>query len=118
MINKLHFGKRIAVFRRKQNLSQAELAEKLGVSAQAVSKWETAMAFPDIELLLELSKLYGVSINELLEGIGSFPPWNRTRASPQRPFTQSATAWTSIIGRPRFLRKTAASENCGSRMNC
>ena len=70
MINKLHFGKRIADFRRKQNLSQAELAEKLGVSAQAVSKWETAMAFPDIELLLELSKLYGVSINELLEGNG------------------------------------------------
>lgn len=72
MINKLHFGKRIAVFRRKQNLSQAELAEKLGVSAQAVSKWETAMAFPDIELLLELSKLYGVSINELLEDSGVF----------------------------------------------
>lgn len=67
MINKQHFGKRTADFRRRLGLSQAELAERLGVSAQAVSKWETAAALPDVELLLELSKLYGVSVNELLE---------------------------------------------------
>ena len=67
MINKQHFGKRTADFRRGLALSQAELAERLGVSAQAVSKWETAAALPDVELLLELSKLYGVSVNELLE---------------------------------------------------
>ena len=70
MINKRHFGKRTADLRRRLGLSQAELAEKLGVSAQAVSKWETAAALPDVELLLELSKLYGVSVNELLEGNG------------------------------------------------
>ena len=70
MINKRHFGKRTADFRRRLGLSQAELAEKLGVSAQAVSKWETAAALPDVELLLELSKLYGVSVNELLESTG------------------------------------------------
>lgn len=67
MINKVHFGKRIADFRRRLGLSQAELAERLGVSSQAVSKWETAATLPDIDLLLELSKLCGVSINELLE---------------------------------------------------
>lgn len=67
MLNKVHFGKRTADFRRRQGLSQAELAEKLGVSAQAVSKWETAAALPDIELLLELSNLFRISINELLE---------------------------------------------------
>lgn len=67
MINKKHFGKRVADFRYRLGLSQAALAEKLGVSAQAVSKWETAVALPDIELLLGLSKLYGVSVNELLE---------------------------------------------------
>ena len=70
MINKQHFGKRTADFRRRLGLSQAELAEKLGVSAQAVSKWETAAALPDVELLLELSKLYGVCVNELLESNG------------------------------------------------
>ena len=67
MLNKIHFGKRTADFRRKLGLSQAELAERLGVSAQAVSKWETAAALPDIELLLELSNLFAVSVNELLE---------------------------------------------------
>lgn len=70
MINKHRFGQRIAYYRRRHSLSQAELAEKLGVSAQAVSKWETAIALPDIGLLLELSNLYHVSINELLEDTG------------------------------------------------
>ena len=67
MIHKVHFGKRIASYRKQQAWSQAELAEKLGVTSQAVSKWETGAALPDIDLLLELSHLYGVSINELLE---------------------------------------------------
>lgn len=67
MIHKIHFGKRIARYRKQQMWSQAELAEKLGVTSQAVSKWETGAALPDIDLLLELSHLYGVSINELLE---------------------------------------------------
>ena len=40
MIDKLHFGKRIAILRRKTGLSQTALAEKLGVTSQAVSKWE------------------------------------------------------------------------------
>ncbi len=67
MINKLHFGKRIAALRKKSGFSQAELAEKLGVTSQAVSKWECGTALPDIELLLELSNIYHVTINELLE---------------------------------------------------
>lgn len=67
MINKVHFGKRISVLRRKAGLSQAELAEKLGVTSQAVSKWECGNAIPDVDLLLELSHLYQVTINEMLE---------------------------------------------------
>ena len=67
MINKVHFGKRIARYRKQEMWSQAGLAERLGVTSQAVSKWETGAALPDIDLLLELSHLYGVSINELLE---------------------------------------------------
>lgn len=68
MINKYIFGKRIAEYRKKIKLSQAELAEKLGVTSQAVSKWECGSALPDVDLLLDLSHLYSVSINELLEG--------------------------------------------------
>ena len=67
MINKIHFGKRISSLRKKLGLSQAELAEKLEVTAQAVSKWECGTALPDIDLLLELSLLYHITINEMLE---------------------------------------------------
>lgn len=52
--------------RNKNNLSQEELAAKMGVSRQAVSKWERAEASPDTENLILLAKLYGVSIDELL----------------------------------------------------
>lgn len=67
MINKVHFGKRISALRQKTGLSQTELAERLGITSQAVSKWETGHAIPDIDILLELSHLYHVSINEILE---------------------------------------------------
>jgi len=67
MINKIHFGKRIASLRKSKKLSQSELAHKLGVTPQAVSKWECGAALPDIALLLEISHLYNVSVNTLLE---------------------------------------------------
>ncbi|MEA4824749.1 MAG: helix-turn-helix transcriptional regulator [Clostridiaceae bacterium] len=67
MINKIHFGKRIAAHRKELHLSQAELSEELSVTSQAVSKWECGTALPDLDLLLELSHMYGVTINQLLE---------------------------------------------------
>ena len=69
MVNKTHFGRRIAVLRRKAGLSQTDLAEKLGVTSQAVSKWECGNAVPDIDILLDLSHLYKITINEMLEDI-------------------------------------------------
>ncbi len=59
-------GKRIAALRREKGLKQDELAEKLGVSAQAVSKWENDQTCPDISLLPLLAKTLGVSVDELL----------------------------------------------------
>ena len=58
---------------RKQNgLSQEEVADKLGISRQAVSKWERAEASPDTDNLISLAKLYGVSLDELLNTNKSF----------------------------------------------
>ncbi|MBE6617038.1 MAG: helix-turn-helix domain-containing protein [Ruminococcaceae bacterium] len=67
MINKIHFGKRISALRKRLNYSQADLAEKLNITPQAISKWECGATLPDIDLLLQLSHIYGVSINQMLE---------------------------------------------------
>ena len=57
---------RLYELRKKNGLSQEELADKLGISRQAVSKWERAEASPDTDNLILLAKLYNVSLDELL----------------------------------------------------
>ena len=59
-------GKKIAFYRKAKGMTQEELAEKLGVSAQAVSKWENDIACPDIQLLAPLSKIFATTTDELL----------------------------------------------------
>nr|MCR4698989.1 helix-turn-helix domain-containing protein [Bacilli bacterium] len=58
---------RLVELRKKNGLSQEQLADKLGLSRQAVSKWERAEASPDTDNLICLAKLYGVSLDELLD---------------------------------------------------
>ena len=58
---------KIIELRKKNGWSQEELAEKLGVSRQAVSKWEGAQSVPDIQRILEMSRLFGVSTDYLLK---------------------------------------------------
>lgn len=59
-------GKRITALRKEKGMTQEQLAERLGVSAQAVSKWENDVSCPDISVLTELAKTLGVSTDELL----------------------------------------------------
>ena len=59
-------GKRIAMLRKEKGLTQEQLAEKVGVSAQAVSKWENDVSCPDITLLPLLADILGVTVDELL----------------------------------------------------
>ena len=61
-------GSRIAALRKAKNLKQEELAEMLGVSGQAVSKWENDQNCPDISLLPQLAHILGVTVDELLSG--------------------------------------------------
>lgn len=61
-------GKFISFLRKEKGLTQQELAEKLGVTDKAVSKWERGLGCPDISLLVPISEIFDVSINELLLG--------------------------------------------------
>ena len=58
----------IKQLREKRNLTQAELAEKIGVSNKTISKWETAKGLPDISLLQPLAQALGISVIELMNG--------------------------------------------------
>ncbi len=61
-------GKFLSELRREQELTQEQLAEKLGTSNKTISRWENGNYMPPVEMLMELSKFYGVSINEMLSG--------------------------------------------------
>ena len=65
-MNQTTLGQRIAALRRQRNLTQEALAEALGVSPPAVSKWENCVTCPDILLLPSLAKLLGVTVDALL----------------------------------------------------
>lgn len=60
-------GQRISLYRKKLNISQEELGARLGVSRQAVSKWETDQSVPDMNNLLALAREFSVSVAELTE---------------------------------------------------
>ncbi|HDR8159239.1 transcriptional regulator [Bacillus cereus] len=62
------FSERLKEEREKRNWSQNDLAEKLYVSRQSVSKWETGKNYPSIEIIIHLSDLFGITIDELLRG--------------------------------------------------
>lgn len=61
-------GQRIKEEREKLGWTQDRLAEELHVSRQAISKWEVGSAYPDIERLIQLSDLFGVSLDSLIKG--------------------------------------------------
>ena len=61
-------GATIRQLREKRNLTQAELAEQIGVSSKTVSKWETAKGLPDISLLQPLAQALNISVIELMSG--------------------------------------------------
>ena len=67
-MNSNAMGLFISEIRKKKNLTQRELAEKIGVTSKAVSKWECGLGFPDISLLEPLARELDVSILELLKG--------------------------------------------------
>jgi transcriptional regulator with XRE-family HTH domain len=67
MFNQIAFGEKLKSIRKGRNLTQEQVAEKAGVSGQAVSKWEKGECLPDVYNLKMLGRLYRVSVDNLLE---------------------------------------------------
>ena len=67
-MDQIKVGRFIAACRKEQGMTQANLAEKLGISDRAVSKWETGKSMPDSGIMLELCELLKINVNELLSG--------------------------------------------------
>lgn len=92
-------GERIAYYRGVLGLSQGELAEKLGVSRQAVSKWETDAGLPDLDRLIALSGLYNITLDELVKGSAPSPaPADGAQAAVFPPEASPAAAEKSASG--------------------
>ncbi len=64
---KLNLGNNIKKYRKEKNMTQEALAEYLGVSSQAVSRWENDTTYPDVELIPVLANLFGVSTDVLFD---------------------------------------------------
>ena len=102
-------GARLARLRRAQNITQEELADRLDISRQAVSKWESDLAFPETNKLLALSRLYGCTVDYLLTGETVDPPREpreETAAPAESPnlWDRLQTGWGQ---RPRYFEYTS-----------
>ena len=88
-------GQRISLYRKKLHISQEELGARLGVSRQAVSKWETDLSAPDLNNLIGLARELGVSLAELTE-------------TPEEPAPPKTPA--KVVVPPERMRSAAGSD--------
>ena len=73
-------GEQISFHRKRLNMTQTELGEKLNVTAQAVSKWENGISEPDLSSVQRLCRIFGISVDELLGGVDEGEPAAETAA--------------------------------------
>ena len=66
-MQKQTFGTMISTLRKEKGMTQLELAEKMGVTDKAVSKWERDLSFPDINSFPKLAEIFGVTVDELMQ---------------------------------------------------
>ena len=66
-MKKQSFGAMIAAMRKEQGMTQLELAEKMGVTDKAVSKWERDLSFPDVNSIPRLAEIFDVTVDEIMQ---------------------------------------------------
>ena len=90
-IMNIEVANRLVEFRKKNGLSQEQLAEKIGVSRQAISKWERSEASPDTDNLILLARLYNVSLDDLLKTEDEIPMPENEKAADASGFDNTGT---------------------------
>lgn len=92
------FADKLITLRKKVGWSQEELAEKLNVTRQSVSKWEGAQSVPDIDKILQLSRLFGVTTDYLLKDEQAEPEYTEDDTSPlPRRKALTAAYWLVVV---------------------
>ena len=81
----MKFSEKLSILRKKNNLSQEALAEKLNMSRQAISKWESGSSYPDMATIINICKVLNCTIDELLDddavGTNTFEKNNKTNGN-------------------------------------
>lgn len=101
----MNLSDRIQYLRKQKGFSQEELADKIGVSRQAVSKWESEQSTPDLDKIIAMSEIFGVTTDYILKGIEAVPAANeKTFYSLYLGFavTFAAIAWIWSFAANRF----------------
>ena len=80
------FSEKLMDLRRKEGLSQEQLADKLGVTRQSVSKWESGTAMPELQKLIAISELFAVSLDYLVKENGTEETRTERDEEPGRKF--------------------------------
>ena len=89
----MDLAERLAALRKRAGLSQGDVAERLNVSRQAVSRWETGLTVPSTDNLSRLGRLYGVTLDELLSYSAALPPEKpREKSTEEAPAQQPQEA--------------------------
>ncbi len=93
------FADKLIALRKKAGWSQEELAEQLGVTRQSVSKWEGAQSVPDIDKILQMSRLFGVTTDYLLKDDQGEPEYTPDAEASPLPRIKALTAayWLVVV---------------------
>lgn len=113
------FSDKLIALRKKAGWSQEELAERLNVSRQSVSKWESAQSMPDIDKILQLSSLFSVTTDCLLKDTQAEPEYTEDDTSPlPRIKALTAAYWLVVVAiflwTPSAPTATASRSTAGS----
>ena len=85
----LDLGKRIRELRQRNRITQETLAEALGVTSQAVSRWEASGSYPDVEIIPAIANYFGVSVDYLLGKTDEPAPATEKKTAPALPLTDA-----------------------------